>query len=252
MPLLVAVTTLAAEPGLDQWLALSSRRVERFVEELPAMTCTENLAQMRLGEGKKVLSRRQSAYDYLILVDAAGSDFGVNESRLEKGKPQKEPAQPLLATSGFATLLLVLHPHFHRSFRYRLLQPDPGGEKPQQVIAFEHQPGTPSPTLLEVRGREYPIAWRGTAWIDPDTGMVSRIHAELQEPLEDIGLVGLEAEARYEPVTFGLDHQSLWLPRTAAVEVHTRRQHWRNTHDFTAYRRFEVSTATRTGGIVKP
>jgi len=33
-----------------------------------------------------------------------------------------------------------------------------------------------------------------------------------------------------------------WFPAQASVEVETPRQHWRNTHNFTDYKQFSVST----------
>jgi hypothetical protein len=33
-----------------------------------------------------------------------------------------------------------------------------------------------------------------------------------------------------------------WLPAYATVEVESRHQHWRNTHIFSAYKRFSVNT----------
>jgi hypothetical protein len=36
--------------------------------------------------------------------------------------------------------------------------------------------------------------------------------------------------------------ETYWFPADAQVEVETERQHWRNTHVFTDYKRFSVST----------
>ena len=33
-----------------------------------------------------------------------------------------------------------------------------------------------------------------------------------------------------------------WFPTQARVEVETPRQHWRNLHQFTAYKKFSVTT----------
>ena len=39
-----------------------------------------------------------------------------------------------------------------------------------------------------------------------------------------------------------LSPESFWLPAQATVEVESRHQHWRNTHEFSGYRRFAVDT----------
>jgi hypothetical protein len=38
------------------------------------------------------------------------------------------------------------------------------------------------------------------------------------------------------------------MPNEASIEVETKRQHWRNTHRFTDYKRFSVDTAEAVKG----
>ena len=60
--------------------------------------------------------------------------------------------------------------------------------------------------------------------------------------MEDVGLKSLRSEVAYSPVTFHDAHATYWFPAQAVVEVETQRQHWRNTHVFSDYKRFAVST----------
>ena len=60
--------------------------------------------------------------------------------------------------------------------------------------------------------------------------------------MEDVGLKTLRSEVDYAPVPFRDLKESYWFPASASVEVETSRQHWRNTHVFTDYQRFSVST----------
>ena len=46
----------------------------------------------------------------------------------------------------------------------------------------------------------------------------------------------------FSPLTFADGKQAYWFPTEARVEVETARQHWRNLHQFTAYKKFSVST----------
>jgi hypothetical protein len=55
-----------------------------------------------------------------------------------------------------------------------------------------------------------------------------------------VGLKSLRSEIDFVPAKFGT--QSYWLPATASVDVETPRQHWHNTHHFTDYKAFSVST----------
>ena len=220
-------------------LEKAGRQAEEFAALFPALACTEKLTQLKYGQGNKVANRRESVFDYLILLETAGDSFTVEESRLEKSRPQKEPPQALLATTGFAVMQVVFHPHFQGSYDFKEIEPETIGGVVWKRVQFEHLPGHASPTVLEVKGREYPIAWRGTAWLAPDTGAVNKIQTELREPLADIGLEALTSSVEYGP---GAASVTVWVPKLAVVEARTAHQHWRNQHEFSAYRRFEVSS----------
>ncbi|MGJ5814823.1 hypothetical protein [Paludibaculum fermentans] len=225
-----------------------ARQAEEFATLFPSLACTEKLTQVKFAQGDKVANRRESIFDYLILLETAGDSFTVEESRLEKSRAQKEPPQALLATTGFAVMQVVFHPHFQPSFEFQEIAPDTTGGVVWRRIRFEHLPGHVSPTVLEVKGREYPIAWRGTAWVHPETGAIGRIQTELREPLADIGLESLTSTVEYGP---GAAAVTVWVPRLAIVEARTAHQRWRNQHEFSAYRRFEVSSEQKVQEITK-
>ncbi len=63
--------------------------------------------------------------------------------------------------------------------------------------------------------------------------------------MEDLGVRVLHSDVQYAPVK--LKDASMWLPTTATIEVETPRQHWRNVHRFTNYRRFSVTTTDTRG-----
>jgi hypothetical protein len=117
------------------------------------------------------------------------------------------------------------------------------------VIEFQPVRGARSPSALELKGREYPIEWRGTAVIDRASGHIRRIQAGLPAPLDDLGLRELTAEVVYGPVSVGRTPGQVWLPQSAVVEARTQRQHWRNLHQFSGYRRFSVSSEVSVGEV---
>ena len=51
----------------------------------------------------------------------------------------------------------------------------------------------------------------------------------------------------YGPVSVGRTPGQVWLPQSAVVEARTQRQHWRNLHQFSDYRRFSVSSEVSVG-----
>jgi hypothetical protein len=236
---------LAAVP-LERLLDETGARVGTFWEQVGSVSCLESVWQAKYNQDRKVISQKRESYLYLMLLQMSGDRLTAEESRELQGKAARQSAQPLLSTGGFSVLTLIFHPHYQGGFVFRDLPPGPGGER---LVAFEALPGAPSPSAIVLKDREYPIAWKGTAAIDPETGMVRRIQAELAAPMEDVGLRALNADVRYEPVAFKNPPDNFWLPRSATVEAMTRKQHWRNVHQFSEYKRFSVSTGSTVGHV---
>jgi hypothetical protein len=240
----IAFSALAADPaGLDAVLERAAKYAERAPAQMSAVTCTETLLQRKLGENGKTLTEHRAIFDYLILMDAIPGGLSVDESRVAKKDDRKREKAPLLVTNGFAALTVLLHPAYQGSYEYRRL-PDEDG---RQRIEFVHAAGEKSPTALLLKGREAPIEWRGIAWIDAASGAATRIQARLKTPMEEIGLIKLEADVIYAPVQFAKTGETYWLPQWATIDAATLRQAWRNVHHFTGYQRFNVETDSRVG-----
>jgi hypothetical protein len=166
----------------------------------------------------------------------------VEESLVPKDQGKEQATDAFLVSQGFSILVLIFHPHFQPSFEF-FPEPDESLQgKRMHRVRFEQKNGAPSPSLLQVHGKDYPILWRGTAWIDPDTLVITKIRTELKRSMEDLGLVSLQSEVLYTSVEYEGSEEPYWLPETALVEAKSRRQHWRNVHRFSEYRRFTVDT----------
>jgi hypothetical protein len=235
----------SAEP-LDKILDRASQRVSGFLDQFSNVKCTEQVTQEKFKPNGKVEIDQQSTYDYLVILTNAGGDLSLNESRLPVKEAKVNRRQPIsmLLSNGFATLFLVFHPYYINGFEFT----DAGNETIDGHLArklnFQHVPNTRSVAALALRGREYPLEISGTAWIDPQTGDILRIEAGIGSTLEDIGMKTLQTSVRFAPVAFSKDKDQpvYWFPSEAIVEVETPKQHWRNTHRFTTYKQFSVST----------
>ena len=150
--------------------------------------------------------------------------------------------RPLLVSNGFATLFLIFHPYYEESFQFTQGDVELVNGRSLRKISFQHLHGTRSPAALSLRGREYPLEISGTAWIDPQTATIAKMEMTVGNTMEDVGLKSLHSEVVYAPVDFHDSQAAYWFPSQATVEVQTQRQHWRNTHVFTDYKRFSVST----------
>jgi hypothetical protein len=233
--------------GKLPWLGIrADARYSRFSSVLGQFSqskCTEQVVQEKLTGQGKIEYRAQSTYDYLVILTNAGGELSLDESRLpvqETKAPKKNVS--LLVSNGFATLFLVFHPYYSGAFRFTDLGQETIDGHLLQKIQFEHVRGLRTPAALALRGREYPLELTGTAWIDPQTGSLARITAGVEQGLDDIGMKWMRSDVNFVPITFKDSGTTIWFPEQAHVEVETPRQHWRNTHRFTDYKLFSVST----------
>ncbi len=242
--LVVCASGLAGSLPLGEFLNRTGKAVELLQSQLPRVTCMETLSQTRFGKDGKSQHHQDSVFDYLVLMQQDGNEPTVEESRVAQRQPANEKKVLLLVTTGFSTLALIFHPYFQSSFEYEPLPDEALEGKSMLRLRFRHVRGSRSPTALRLRGRDYPLELEGTAWIDPDSGAIARIDAGLMSPMEDVGLRAFRSVVRYAPMKFDGVEQIHWLPIAASIEVETARQHWLNTHHFTNYKRFSVTTQT--------
>jgi hypothetical protein len=247
--LLISAALASAQTGpepLEKVLDRTSQRVSNFLDQFSNVKCTELVTQEKFKPNGKLELEQQSTYDYLVILTSAGGDLALNESRLplKTAKTDRRKDISMLLSNGFATLFLAFHPYYINNFEFT----DAGSETLQghltRKIHFQHVPNTRSIAALALRGREYPLELSGTAWVDPENGNILRIEAGIASTLEDIGMKTLQSSVRFAPVAFGKDKDQpgYWFPSEAVVEVETPKQHWRNTHQFSAYKQFSVTT----------
>ena len=249
---LIAILAIAAlgqaeppneAPSLPRLLDIAARSAEREVTALSAVACTETVVETKLNQKDKSEERRRRMFDYLVLLDTEDGGLAITESRVEQGSSKKSEAKPLLVSTGFATLMLIVHPYYQNSFEFTDLGMVEDGGRRWRRLGFEFRPGQRSPSVLRSGSREYPLAWKGEVRIDETTGRVASIHASLGSQLEEIGLETLETSVRYGPLPG--QESAEWLPLEAVIDLKTRHQHWRNVHTFGSYRRFEVTTTEK-------
>ncbi len=241
LPALLLAAPHASPVNLDDLLSRTSTHVTKLVDQFSNVQCIEQVQQEKLRADGKVERKEESTFNYVILLSDDGGDLTLQESRIavHEAKADKKNT-PMLLSNGFATLFLVFHSAYIGSFHFT----DAGAEtlsgRVLEKIAFEHVAGMRSPAALALRGRESPLELSGTAWIDPATGDIAKIEAGIGETLTDVGLKSLRSEIEFIPQKFGT--QDYWLPSLASVDVETPRQHWHNTHRFTDYKAFSVSS----------
>ena len=220
---------------------------QQFVQHLGSVRYAEHLAQRELKDNGKTNYQQDAFFDSLMLVRKESGRLVADESA-EKARPSMGfEIRPLLRTSGFSTLALIVHPYYEQSFHFSALDEEVVSGRRLRLLHFEHVKGTDSPTALRLRGRDYPLELSGIIWLDPETASVVRVVALLSEPLDDIGLRSLNCDVQYAPVALLETAGAFWLPESATIELRTPKQHWRNVHSYSNYRKYSVDVQIGTG-----
>ena len=252
--LLTAGTLLHAEPGATAAAVdHAQRQITSYLSQLSDLHCTEVVTQQKLDGKDHVEATDRAKFDYLIMINGDSDDFQLNESRVAAKDNRESKSQlPMLVTNGISTILLVFHPYYRDNFNF-----DAGAEEVMNgqlaiPIRFSHIPGRRSPAALALRGRLYPLELQGTAWLDPRTGNVMKVDANLMNDMSDVGLKSLNMHVEYKNVVVPGSQAPTALPAMAVVDLSTPRQHWRNTHAFTDYKSFSTDAVQDTNVKVHP
>jgi len=228
---------------LTDLLARTAAQTAVFLDQFSDVKCTEQVRQEKLGKDDKVELKEDSTYDYLVILTNAGGELNLSESRIPVKQAKRDRRNTsMLLSNGFATLFLIFHPYYAAAFKFTLAGEDSFAGRTLQKVTFQHITGMKSPAALALRGREYPLELSGTAWIDAETGSIAKLEAGIADTLQDVGLKSLDSEIDFSPVSFSDSKQVYWFPTQARVEVETPKQHWRNLHQFTSYKKFSVTT----------
>jgi hypothetical protein len=235
---------VAAAQGqsIDLLLDQTAKSVSGYLEKISDVRCTETVRQMKLDKNGKTEYSEEGTYDYFVLLQADDDELLLDESRIPKREGKQRQNTPMLISNGFSLLYLVFHPYYRNSFHF---EPEENGLVDGRLyrrVRFTYVAGHRTPAAVSVRGREYPLDLIGEAWFEPSTGKITRIEATLNADMQDIGLRSLHAEIDFAPVTLPGWPQTYNFPMVATVDVESLRQHWRNIHKFTDYRRFMVET----------
>src|SRR6266404_2203104 len=227
---------------------LARRSVPKYFEQAANVVCAESVSQGVVSPNGKVAYHADSAFEYQLLVDKQSGSLRLTESRETRMASFRDPARTLRITNGFTSMLLVVHPDYQDSYAF-----EPAGEEILDGVTlfkinFKPLPGGSSPAALQLRGQNYPLPLSGSLWIDARTGSITKLVAEVDSSLSDLGLKGLRSEIHYATINFHDPEESYWMPISATIDVETPRQHWRNLHRFSNYRRFRATIQVVTGG----
>lgn len=243
-------TNRAATPtaGIDA-LLLARKSVESFFAQSSNVVCTETVSQLVIGKSAKPEYREESRFVYQLQASNNAGSLKLVESRETRKAAFRDAARTLLITNGFASMLLIVHPEYETSYVFDRIGEENVDGRTLVKISFKPVPGGASPAALQLRGQNYALPLSGALWIDPQNGAITKLIAAVDSSLSDLGLKGMRSEIHYATVQFHDPEEAYWMPVSATIDVETPRQHWRNVHRFTAYKRFTATIRIEEAGV---
>ncbi len=222
-------------------IAHARKRVDDFFEQTSNVVSTESISQMVLGKNNKPVYKEESVFEYQLQSSSRTGSLRLTETRDPVKAAFRDPNRILLITNGFTSLLLILHEKYESSYVFEPASEEGVDGRTILKVHFKPVPGAASPAAVQLRGRNYPLQLKGEIWIDEDSGSVVELLSSLDSSLEDLGLRELRSEISYSIVQFHSPEEAYWMPASAVVDLETPKQHWRNVHRFSGYRRFRAT-----------
>jgi hypothetical protein len=167
--------------------------------------------------------------------------FDVDEYRAAKITLDDYPGH--IASTGFAGLAFVFHPHVRDHFDMKCEGLGDWHGQAAWLVHFRQRDDRPNSMLsYKVGNQIYPVKLKGRAWITADKFQIVRIEAEMLQPMPEIQLLTQHQIVEYGPVPFEQSHISLWLPKTAEIYSDFRKQRYYRRHSFDHYMLFSVDS----------
>lgn len=235
------IASAQAAGGLQALLAKARSRVDQFSRQFSYLRYDDDVVEAKLKKNDKVAYKQEIVFDSLLRTRFDEGKLRVDEQRLVAKPPRRVEKRPLLETYGFSALEMIFHPYYESSFRFADAGSDVQQGKMLQKVTFQHVPNTPSPILYQTLGPDRPLNVSGTAWIDPATGGIYRIDATVSSGISDAGIKSIEASVVFQPILLQDEKEPELLPVTATINLETPRQHWRNVHRYSDYRKYRVA-----------
>lgn len=226
----------------DQVIQESGKRVEELVDDVARFAAVEDLFHQSLDNFGIPLRTETRKYNYVAAISEPEPGFlQVNEYRADKLQAGDYPDQ--IASTGFAALALVFHPHMRDSFEMTCEGLGDWQGQATWLIHFRQRDDRPNFMHgYKVGNQIHPVPLKGRAWITADKFQIVRMEAELMHPMPEIQLLGEHQVVEYGPVPFAKRNTILWLPKSAEIYFDFRRRHYYRRHSFDHYMLYSVDT----------
>jgi Flp pilus assembly protein TadD len=239
------------EPATDQEatgaiLRAVGENVQSQFQNFADTVSSERVQQQTLRSKGTAYSSLDQKCEYLMLAQPQKAGVDIQEyrtdlhgARIELGGAQRG----FMITSGFASADLIFHPIYQSDADFRYLGRQKIQGRAALVIAFAQKPRIAR--LFErfnSGNASVLILVQGLAWIDAETNRILRLRTDLLKPAREVRLNSQTTELDYGEVRFGGAPASFWLPRRVVVTIEWRGKNFRNVHEYSDFRLFNVQT----------
>jgi len=220
----------------------SGKRVQELVEDVTRFAAVEELVHQRL-DAYGLPSRTETRkFNYVASISEQQPGYlSVDEYRADKLGLAGYPDQ--IASTGFAALALVFHPHMRDNFEMKCEGLGDWRGQPSWLVRFQQREDRPSRIhSYKVGTQIHPVNLKGRAWITAGKFQIVRIEAELISPMPEIQLLSEHQVVEYGPVPFARKNTTLWLPKSAEIYFDFRHHRYYRRHSFDHYMLFAVDS----------
>jgi tetratricopeptide (TPR) repeat protein len=220
----------------------TGKHVQELVDDVARFAAVEDLLHQNLDEFGNPIRTETRKYHYVASIsEPEPGSLAVDEYRADKMDLKGYPDQ--IASTGFAALALVFHPHMRDNFDMSCEGLGDWHGQAIWLVTFKQRRDKPSRMhSYKVGNLVYPVDLRGRAWITADKFQVVRIESELVRPMPEIKLLSEHQVVEYGPIQFEKKNTSLWLPKSAEIYFDFRRHRYYRRHSFDHYMLFSTDT----------
>jgi tetratricopeptide (TPR) repeat protein len=233
-----AETACPTEKVIDE----SGKRVQELVEDVMRFAAVEDLFHQRLDAYGLPIRTETRKFNYVASISEEQPGYiSVQEFRAEKLSLAGYPDE--IASTGFAALALVFHPHMRDNFEMKCEGLGDWRGQATWLVRFQQRDDRPSRIhSYKVGTQVHPVKLKGRAWITADKFQIVRIESELVSSMPEIQLISEHQVVEYGPIPFARKNTSLWLPKSAEIYFEFRHHRYYRRHSFDHYMLFAVDS----------
>lgn len=224
----------------------SGKRVQELVEDLTRFSAVEDLFHQPLDDYGTPLRTETRKYNYVAAISEPQPGFlEVDEFRTDKITLSEYPDH--IASTGFASLAFVFHPHMRDSFELVCEGLGDWHGQASWLVHFRQRDDRPNHMHSYKVGNSYhPVKLKGRAWITADKFQIVRIEADMVSPMPEIALLSEHQAVEYGPIPFASRKTTLWLPKSAEIYFDFRKRRYYRKHSFDHYMLFSSDSTEKT------